>query len=155
MTTALVSKEFITQFGDALKAVGERAGKFVSFMTLPDEKGARLSQADCDRIDCAFLDRDMRFNEQRYAAYSEALLKMNHLKWVHFTSSGIGQQLYVSELIAKGVITTSSTGSASGRSSADSTMNRSASASRSCSMNGAGSIELNSCLNSRMRISMR
>ncbi len=111
MTTALVSKEFVTQFGDAFKAAGERAGKTVAFMTLPAEKGAHLSQADCDRIDCAFLDRDMRFNEQLYAAYSEALLKMNYLKWVHFTSSGIGQQLYVSELNAKGVVTTSSTGS--------------------------------------------
>ncbi|MEQ1774482.1 MAG: D-2-hydroxyacid dehydrogenase [Burkholderiales bacterium] len=111
MITALVSKEFIAQFGDALKAAGERAGKPVSFMTLPEEKGARLSQADCDRIDCAFPDRDMRFNEQLNDAYSEALLKMNHLKWVHYTSSGIGQQLYVSELNAKGVITTSSTGS--------------------------------------------
>ncbi|HTD90611.1 MAG TPA: D-2-hydroxyacid dehydrogenase [Burkholderiales bacterium] len=111
MTTALVSKPFIAQFGDAFKAIGERAGKSVNFMTLPEAKGTRLSQADCDRIDCAFLDRDMRFDEQIYAAYSDALPKMNHLKWVHYTSSGIGQQLYVSELNAKGVITTSSTGS--------------------------------------------
>lgn len=111
MITALVSKEFATQFGSAFKAAGERAGKPVEFMTLPEAKGARLSQADCDRVDCAFLDRDMRFKEQLYAAYSDALLKMNNLRWVHFTSSGIGQQLYVSELNAKGVITTSSTGS--------------------------------------------
>ncbi len=111
MTTALVSKEFIAQFGNAFKAVGERAGKTVAFMTLPETKGARLTQADCDRIDCVFLDRDMRFNDQFYAAYSDALPRMNHLKWAHYTSSGIGQQLYVSELNAKGVITTSSTGS--------------------------------------------
>ena len=111
MTTALVSKEFIAQFGNAFKAVGERAGKSVLFMTLPEEKGARLTQADCDRIDCLFLDRDMRFDEQQHDAYSDALLRMNNLKWAHYTSSGIGQQLHVSELNAKGVITTSSTGS--------------------------------------------
>ena len=111
MTTALVSKEFIAQFGDAFKAVGVAAGKPVTFMTLPAEKGARLSQADCDRVECIFLDRDMRFDNQLYNAYTDALLRMTHLKWVHYTSSGIGQQLHVSELNAKGVITTSSTGS--------------------------------------------
>lgn len=111
MITALVSKEFVSQFGDAFKATGERAGKTVAFLTLPEEKGARLTQAECDSINCAFPDRDMRFNEQLNAVYSEALLRMNNLKWVHYTSSGIGQQLHVSELNAKGVITTSSTGS--------------------------------------------
>lgn len=111
MTTALVSKEFIAQFGVAFKAVGEAAGKPVTFMTLPADKGARLSQADCDRVNCIFLDRDMRFDAQLYGAYTDALLKMDNLKWVHYTSSGIGQQLHVAELNAKGVITTSSTGS--------------------------------------------
>ena len=111
MTTALVSKEFIAQFGQAFKAVGDAASKPVIFMTLPADKGARLSQADSDRVNCIFLDRDMRFDAQLYGAYTDALLKMNNLKWVHYTSSGIGQQLHVAELNAKGVITTSSTGS--------------------------------------------
>ena len=109
MPTALVSKQFIAAFGEALRAAA--GNKTVTFMTLPEAPGARLTQAECDRVDCLFLDRDMRFNEQLNAAYSEALLKMNNLKWAHYTSSGIGQQLYVSELNAKGVITTSSTGS--------------------------------------------
>ena len=109
MPAALVSKQFVTRFGDKFKTAGN--GKAVSFFTLPEADGARLSQADCDRIDFVFLDRDMRFNDQLYAAYSDALLRMNNLKWVHYTSSGIGQQLLVKELNAKGVITTSSTGS--------------------------------------------
>ena len=111
MTTALVSKAFVAQFGDAFKATGEHAGKSVEFMTLPAQKGARLSQADCNRVNFIFLDRDMRFDDQLYSAYCDALLKMSNLKWVHYTSSGIGQQLHVSTLNAKGVITTSSTGS--------------------------------------------
>ena len=80
-------------------------------MTLPEAPGARLSPADRDHVDCIFLDRDMRFNEQLHAAYADALLQTKNLKWVHYTSSGIGQQLHVAELNAKGVITTSSTGS--------------------------------------------
>jgi phosphoglycerate dehydrogenase-like enzyme len=111
MPTALVSRQFIAQFGDAFKAIGERAGKPVNFKTLPEAKGARLTQADCDRIECMFLDRDMRFDEQLHDAYADALLRMNNLKWAHYTSSGIGQQLHIAELNAKGVITTSSTGS--------------------------------------------
>jgi phosphoglycerate dehydrogenase-like enzyme len=110
MPTALVSKQFIAQFGADFKAIGEAAGKPVSFMTLPEAKGARLTQAECDRVDILFLDRDMRFDDQLHDAYADALLRMNNLKWSHYTSSGIGQQLHIEELNAKGVITTSSTG---------------------------------------------
>lgn len=63
MPTALVSKQFVATFGGPLKAVVEGAGKSVTFMTLPEDEGARLTQADCDRIDCTFIDRDIRFNE--------------------------------------------------------------------------------------------
>jgi D-2-hydroxyacid dehydrogenase (NADP+) len=111
MTTALVSREFIARYGAAFTATGAAAGKKVEFLTLPAAKGARLTPAERERIHCAFLDRDMRFDAQLYAAYEEALPHMPNLKWVHYTSSGIGQQYYVAELNAKGVITTSSTGS--------------------------------------------
>lgn len=110
MPTALVSKEFIARFGKALHAAAQTAGKTVDFMTLPAAKGARLSPEERNKVDCLFLDRDMRFDEQLHDAYADALLQMKNLKWVHYTSSGIGQQLHVKELNAKGVITTSSTG---------------------------------------------
>jgi D-2-hydroxyacid dehydrogenase (NADP+) len=107
----LVSKQFIARFGDQIKTIGEAAGKSVAFMTLPEQRGARLTQAECDRVDILFLDRDMRFDEQLHDAYADALLRMPNFKWSHYTSSGIGQQLHIAELNAKGVITTSSTGS--------------------------------------------
>ena len=109
MPTALVSKQFIARYGDKFKTASN--GKPVTFITLPEAQGARLMQAERDAIDFVFLDRDMRFDDQLYAAYSDALLNMSNLKWVHYTSSGIGQQLHVKALNAKGVITTSSTGS--------------------------------------------
>jgi phosphoglycerate dehydrogenase-like enzyme len=111
MPTALVSKQFVARFGDELRAVAARAGKSVSFVTLPETKGARLPQAERDRVECIFLDRDMRFEEHLYAAYLDMLLAAPSLKWVHYTSSGVGQQARVAELGAKGVIITSSTGS--------------------------------------------
>ena len=61
-------------------------------MTLPAAKGARLSPAERDKVDCLFLDRDMRFDDQLHDAYADALLEMKNLQWVHYTSSGIGQQ---------------------------------------------------------------
>ncbi len=111
MTTALVSRQFIAGFGARLKAIADGAGKSVEFMTLPAEQGARLSQAECDRIDCAFLDRDIRFDEQLFAAFGAAMAASKSLQWVHFTSSGIGQQPSAPALDARGVTLTSSTGS--------------------------------------------
>lgn len=111
MINALLSRQFIARFGDELKAVAEHAGKSVSFVTLPDAPGARMSQADRDRVDCIFLDRDLRFDDHYYAAYLDMVRAAASLKWVNYTSSGVGQQKFVAELDAKGVIITSSTGS--------------------------------------------
>lgn len=111
MTTAFVSKQFIAGFGAELNDVAGRAGKTVEFMSPPEGKGIRLAQADCDRIDCSFLDRDIRFDEQLYAAHNEAVVASKSLKWMHFTSSGIGQQKSAPPLDARGVTLTSSTGS--------------------------------------------
>jgi phosphoglycerate dehydrogenase-like enzyme len=108
--TALVSKEFIKRYGDEFKAVGARAGRTASFVTLPDD-GGKLPAAERDRVNFIFLDRDIRFNETLYKSYLEMLLAAPGLKWVHYTSSGIGQQAHIAELGAKGVILTSSTGS--------------------------------------------
>ena len=111
MTTALVSKQFIAAFGDAFKAAGRTGNKSVEFMTLPEEKGARLSQADCDRVDCVFIDRDLRFSEQLYTACIDAALASKSIKWLHSASSGVWQQKFMHPLADRGVTITSSTGS--------------------------------------------
>ena len=106
-----VSKQFIASFGEALNAVAMRAGTAVEFMTPPEEMGARLSPSDRDRVDCTFIDRDIRFNDQLYAAYGEAVVASRSLKWIHLVSSGVGQQPFIPALAAKNVTITSSTGS--------------------------------------------
>ncbi len=111
MTTALVSKEFIARFGAAFSAVAEPGGKAVTFMTLPEAQGARLPQADCDRIDCAFIDRDIRFNDQLHAAFGEAVLAARNLRWLHLATSGVSMQPFIPVVGARGVALTSSTGS--------------------------------------------
>jgi phosphoglycerate dehydrogenase-like enzyme len=111
MTTVFVSKQFVAGFGDALKAEAQSAGASVEFITVPDAPGSRLSQADCDRIDCTFIDRDIRFDEQLLAAYTEALVASKSCKWIHLTSSGVNDTPYTRALEARGATITTSTGS--------------------------------------------
>lgn len=111
MPTILVSREFLAHFGEDLKRLAATCGQMVSLITLPEENGARLSRSDCERIDCIFLDREIRFNEQASAAYRDALPAAANVKWVHYANSGIGQQYLAAEMEARGVILTSSTGS--------------------------------------------
>jgi phosphoglycerate dehydrogenase-like enzyme len=110
MLTALVPKQFVVRFGDELKSVAQQAGKSVGFMTPPEQAGARLTQADCDRIDCTFIDHSIRLDDQFYAAYGEAVLASNSLKWIHLWASGVTHIPFVIPLAAKGIVVTSSTG---------------------------------------------
>jgi D-2-hydroxyacid dehydrogenase (NADP+) len=111
MITALVSKQFVAAFGDALKAVVERSGKSVQFKIPPEAQGARLSPADRDLIDCAFLDRDMRFNEQTFAVFDDAMRAGKNVKWLHLASSGLTPAPFIDAMVEKKGIITSSTGS--------------------------------------------
>ncbi|MGZ8211384.1 MAG: D-2-hydroxyacid dehydrogenase [Burkholderiales bacterium] len=111
MPVALVSKQFVAAFGDELKGVAQRAGHPVEFIAAPVEAGARLSAADCDRIDCAFLDRDMRFNEQTGAVFEEAMIGSKSMRWLHIASSGLTPSAWLDALHRKGATITSSTGS--------------------------------------------
>ena len=111
MVAALVSKQFIAGFGDKLQAVAESAGERVEFITLPEAPGARLAQADCDRIDCAFSDRDIRFDEQLEGAFTDALVASTRCKWLHVTSSGVNPTPYALAIDERGGTITTSTGS--------------------------------------------
>jgi phosphoglycerate dehydrogenase-like enzyme len=110
MVTALVPKPFVIKFGDVLRCVAQGAGKTVDFITPPEQLGVRLQQSECDRIDCTFIDHNIRLNDQLYAAYSEAVLASNSLKWIHLWASGVGHVPFVPALESKGVLITSSTG---------------------------------------------
>ena len=110
MITAFVPKPFVSRFGGELKAVAQRAGKAVEFMTPPGEPGGRLTQAACDRIDCTFIDHGIRLDDQLYAAYGEAVLASSSLQWIHLWASGVTHIPFVVPLAQKGITVTSSTG---------------------------------------------
>lgn len=112
MVTAFVSRQFVDTYGEALEAVAKSAGKTVEFITPPEAPGARLPQADCDRIDFTFLDRDIRFRQaQIYDAYSDALTASKSCRWIHVTSSGVNPAPYITALNERRATITSSTGS--------------------------------------------
>ena len=111
MTTAFVSKQFVAGFGDALQRTAREAGKTIEFIVVPDGPGARVSEADRDRIDCTFLDRDTRFNDHTYTAYTEALTASKSCRWIHVTSSGVNPEPFILALDQRGATITTSTGS--------------------------------------------
>ena len=110
MPVALVSKQFVARYGDALKSIAADAGKSIDLLTPPEEEGARLSQADCDRLDCAFLDRATRSNKQCYAAFDAAVVAASGIRWLHVNSSGVNPAPHVSAVAKRGGTITSSTG---------------------------------------------
>ncbi|MES2563180.1 MAG: D-2-hydroxyacid dehydrogenase, partial [Pseudomonadota bacterium] len=84
----------------------------VSFITPPEASGSRLSQGECDRIDCSFFDRDIRFiDPQIFAAYGDALVASKSCKWLHIASSGVTLFPFITALDNNGAMITSSTGS--------------------------------------------
>ena len=111
MATAFVSKPFAEAFGDTLRETGERAGKPVELMTVPEEPGTRISQPDSDRIDCTFLDRDTRFREHTNAAFTDAIVASKSCRWIHLTSSGVNPAPYMDAMYRNGAVVTTSTGS--------------------------------------------
>lgn len=110
MLNALVPQAFASKRSEELRAVARHAGRTVNLITLPETPGARLSQCQCDSIDCTFIDHGIRLDEQAYSAYTDAVLASTTLKWMHLWASGVGHVPFVPELDRRGVIITSSTG---------------------------------------------
>jgi len=106
----LLSKGFVAAYGKQLNEVAQRVGLEPEIVHLPDDPLARLSQADCDRIEVAMSTRDVRFSDL-YKSFGDTLIAANNLKWAHFHSTAIEQHPFVPLLLARGVKLTTSAGS--------------------------------------------
>lgn len=109
MTGMLLSRGFVAEFGARLAPAVREAGIALDAIHLPDDAKARLSAADCERVEIAFLTRDIRFSEH-YQAFGDAVTAARNLKWVHFVSTGIDQHPFLPALIGRGVRLTTSAG---------------------------------------------
>ncbi len=109
MTGILLSKNFVSAYATQLDEIAQSAGIKPDFVHLPDDPQARLTQADCDRIEVAMSTRDVRFSDL-FKSFGDALVAAKNLQWVHFHSTAIEQHPFVPPLLARGVKLTSSVG---------------------------------------------
>ena len=110
MTGMLLSKGFLAAYGSQLHEIAQRLGVTPDFLHLPDDPRARLTAADCDRIEITMLTRDVRFGEH-YKTFTDTVIAAKNLKWAHFHSTAIEQHSFVAPLLARGVRLTTSAGS--------------------------------------------
>jgi len=110
MTGMLLSKGFVASFGAGLEAAAAEAGVKPEALHLPDDARARLGEADCARIEVAYLTRDIRCTAL-YHSFGATVSAAPNLTWVHFASTGIDQHPFLAALIERGVRLTTSAGS--------------------------------------------
>ena len=109
MTGILLSKGFVAQFGEQLRAAARAAGVTPQIIHLPDDAAQPLPAADVAKVEVAYLTRDLRFSEL-YKTFGEAAKAAPNLKWVHFTSTGIDQHPFLAALRERNVRLTTSAG---------------------------------------------
>ena len=109
MTGILLSKSFVAKYGEEFAAVTRHLNIEPDIVHLPDDPAARLSQADCDRIEVTMQSRDIRFSDY-FKSFGDALVAAKNLQWAHFHSTAIEQHVFVPPLLARGVKLTTSAG---------------------------------------------
>ena len=109
MTGMLLSKSFVGKYGGQLDEVAQRNKLKMEILHLPDDPHARLTPADCERINVTMQTRDIRFSDH-FRSFGDTLVAANNLKWAHFHSTAIEQHVFVPPLLARGVKLTTSAG---------------------------------------------
>jgi len=109
MTGILLSKGFVAQFGNELQAAAKAAGVSLNIIHLPDDATQRLSATEIAKIKIAYLTRDIRFSDH-YHSFGDTVKAAQHLKWVHFVSTGIDQHPFLPALKERKVRLTTSAG---------------------------------------------
>jgi D-2-hydroxyacid dehydrogenase (NADP+) len=102
LTGLLLSRGFVADFGGQLDDIARRCQLDLDIVHLPDDPQARLSQADCDRIEIANFTRDWRFGKH-YDSFTDAVLAAKNLKWVQFISAAVDQFPFAPSLLKRGV----------------------------------------------------
>ena len=100
MPVLLVSHQLHTERGTALAADARAAGVALELVVLPADPGARLADADCVRLDCAFFSHDVFPDHARQ--FFSAVRKSPALQWLHVFNAGVDHPIY-SEMLARGV----------------------------------------------------
>ncbi|MGQ0525571.1 MAG: D-2-hydroxyacid dehydrogenase, partial [Betaproteobacteria bacterium] len=108
MTALLVSHQCNLEHGTQLAAFAAREGRMLELIVLPAACDARLSAADCARVEAAFFSGDVFPDYSRQ--FFSAVRKASSLKWLHVFNAGVDHPIY-REMLARGVRLTTSSGS--------------------------------------------
>jgi len=108
MTVLLISHALHAERGDDLVAQARRLGLSLELMVLPADPDARLSDAECARLDLAFFSSDVfpKYSRQFFSTVRKA----KALQWLHVFNVGVDHPIYT-EMLQRGVRLTTSAGS--------------------------------------------
>lgn len=110
MTVVLLSKDTLADYGESLRAAARAAGLELEAIHLPEDPAASLAPPELERIEAAYLTRDLRVSPL-YPVFGETLVAAPRLKWVHFAGPNVEEHPFVRRLLERGVRLTTSAGS--------------------------------------------
>jgi len=111
MTALLVSHQLHAAHGARIAEAAARTGFRAELIALPADPAARLSEAECGRIEAAFFSSDVFPDYSRQ--FFSAARKAPRLKWLHVFNAGVDHPIYT-EMLGRGVRLTTSSGSTAG-----------------------------------------
>jgi phosphoglycerate dehydrogenase-like enzyme len=111
VTALLVSQYIHARYGARVAAATGREQVTAEFLVLPPDPAARLTVAECERVELAFFSGDVFPDYSRQ--FFSALRKAPRLKWLHVFNVGVDHPIY-REMLERGVRLTTSAGSTAG-----------------------------------------
>ncbi len=103
----IISHRCHAEFGAALAAAVTRLHLPHAIVALPEDKDARLSEADVARAEIAFFSQDLNPTHSRQ--FFSAVRKAPNCKWLHVFNIGVDHPIYT-EMLERGVRVTTSAG---------------------------------------------
>jgi D-2-hydroxyacid dehydrogenase (NADP+) len=104
----LISHQLKARHGARVAEVAARGNAAAELIVLPADPAARLSDAECRRVELAFFSEDVFPDYSRQ--FFSSLRKAPHLKWLHVFNVGVDHPIYT-EMLERGVRLTTSAGS--------------------------------------------
>jgi D-2-hydroxyacid dehydrogenase (NADP+) len=111
VTALLVSHQLHAAHGARIAKAAARTGFRAELIALPPDPAARLSDAECGRIEAAFFSGDVFPDHSRQ--FFSAARKAPRLKWLHVFNAGVDHPIYT-EMLKRGVRLTTSSGATAG-----------------------------------------
>jgi len=111
VTALLVSHQINAAHGARIAEAAARAGFRADLIALPPDPAARLSDAECGRVEAAFFSGDVFPDRSRQ--FFSTMRKAARLRWLHVFNVGVDHPIYT-EMLERGVRLTTSAGSTAG-----------------------------------------